>query len=147
MMKSENMNPKIAECMIEQITLEDLIYSPLADREGIDNTPPEAARCMLKILLNRVLSPIERLIGQPLRVVSGYRSAALNRLVKGRLTYRWVRVPVTDSCTTSSDASPKKACCATRPWRLMPATVGYTYPMCRRCSDRRTCFVGFFDAN
>lgn len=77
MMKSENMNPKIAEFMIEQITLEDLIYSPLADREGIDNTPPEAARCMLKILLNRVLSPIERLIGQPLRVVSGYRSAAL----------------------------------------------------------------------
>ena len=84
MMKSENMNPKIAECMMEQITLEDLIYSPLADREGIDNTPPEAARCMLKILLNHVLSPIERLIGQPLRVVSGYRSAALNRLVKGR---------------------------------------------------------------
>lgn len=82
-MKSENMDTK-RQFMGNKITLEALTRCPLADREGIDNTPPEAARCMLYILLHKVLQPIEALTDEPLRVVSGYRSVALNRLVKGR---------------------------------------------------------------
>jgi uncharacterized protein YcbK (DUF882 family) len=82
MMKSENMENR--DSMTAQVTLADLILSPLADREGIDNRPPEAAMGMLKILLDKVIQPIERLIDKPLRIVSGYRSVALNRLVRGR---------------------------------------------------------------
>ena len=70
--------------MIEQITLMDLIHSPLADREGIDNTPSEATKGMLNLLLHKVIQPIEQLAHRPLHVVSGYRSVTLNRLVKGR---------------------------------------------------------------
>jgi hypothetical protein len=83
MMKSEN-PLKTRYDMIEQITLMDLIHSPLADREGIDNTPSEATKGMLNILLHKVIQPIEQLVDRPLHVVSGYRSVALNRLVKGR---------------------------------------------------------------
>lgn len=83
MMKSENMDTK-RQFMEGGITLEALTHCPLADREGIDNTPPEAARCMLNILMHKVLQPIEALTDKPLRVVSGYRSVALNRLAKGR---------------------------------------------------------------
>lgn len=70
--------------MGNRITLEDLTYSPLAEKRGIDNTPPEAARCMLTILLHRVLRPMEELVGKPLCVVSGYRCVELNRVMRGR---------------------------------------------------------------
>ena len=84
MMKSENINPMMMERMTDEMAFAALIHSPLADREGIDNTPPAAARNMLHILLHEALRPIERLTQRPLHVVSGYRSVTLNRLVKGR---------------------------------------------------------------
>lgn len=66
------------------ITIDQLIHSPTAHRHGIDNTPPEAARNMLAILTHHVLEPIEAIAEKPLRIVSGYRTVALNRLMQGR---------------------------------------------------------------
>ena len=67
------------------ITLNDLTHSPTAKRYGIDNTPPEAARAMLYILLKKVIRPIEEEWTEGrLTIVSGYRCPELNRLLDGK---------------------------------------------------------------
>lgn len=66
------------------MNIESLIHNTTALRHGIDNTPPEAALNMLHILMHHVLEPIQDIADKPLRIVSGYRSVALNRLMEGR---------------------------------------------------------------
>ncbi len=62
--------------------LSEFVVSQTASRRNIDNTPPAAAVKALTDLCLRVLEPVRRQYGAVV-VSSGYRSAALNKAVKG----------------------------------------------------------------
>lgn len=74
------MNPDFAR--LRAFTLRQLIYSDTARARGIDNTPPPDAQAQLQRLALR-LNEVQRLLGHPLRINSGYRCAALNEAVGG----------------------------------------------------------------
>lgn len=67
---------------MKEITIEDLIYSDTAIRNGIDNRPGVKEMCCLHDLIDFVLNPICRVVGK-LSINSGYRCEELNRLVGG----------------------------------------------------------------
>lgn len=64
-------------------TLEELVFSQTAERLGIDNSPTAEVIANLARLCEEVLEPTRQMIGAPIWVTSGYRSAALNRAVGG----------------------------------------------------------------
>lgn len=64
-------------------TLAELTFSQAALRRGIDNTPSVPDIDNLRRLCVTVLEPLRDLLGVPLHVDSGYRSAILNTLVGG----------------------------------------------------------------
>lgn len=70
----------------QNFTLDELVKSQTALRRGIDNTPDETAIEGLQALVRHVLQPARNILGRPLRVNSGYRSAELNRAVGGSRT-------------------------------------------------------------
>ncbi|MBO9549962.1 D-Ala-D-Ala carboxypeptidase family metallohydrolase [Pseudomonas sp.] len=63
-------------------TLEELIASQMAAREGLDNTPTAEVLSNLHLLC-QVLEQVRMLFGCPIVVSSGYRSAAVNARVGG----------------------------------------------------------------
>lgn len=67
---------------MKQITIEDLIYSDTAIKNGINNRPRVKEMACLYDLIDNVLNPICRTVGQ-LSINSGYRCEELNRLVGG----------------------------------------------------------------
>lgn len=70
----------------DHFTLEELTFSQAALRKGIDNTPSAPDIDNLRRLCATVLEPVRALLGVPLHVDSGYRSAILNNLVGGAVT-------------------------------------------------------------
>lgn len=69
----------------EHFTLEELTASESAARHGIDNTPTPAIAENLRSLAAK-LEEVRALLGRPVTVLSGYRSPALNKAVKGSRT-------------------------------------------------------------
>ena len=69
--------------LTEHFTLEEMVLSQTAIRQGIDNTPDAGTIECLRLLCVNVLEPFRALIGQPLHVDSGYRSVALNAAIGG----------------------------------------------------------------
>lgn len=67
---------------MKQITIEDLIYSDTAVTNGIDNRPRAKEMACLYDLIDNVLKPLCRAVGQ-MKINSGYRCAELNRMVGG----------------------------------------------------------------
>ncbi|MHC6224826.1 D-Ala-D-Ala carboxypeptidase family metallohydrolase [Pseudomonas sp. X10] len=63
-------------------TLEEMITSQVACREGLDNTPDPQTRENLHHLCT-TLEQVRRLIGRPILISSGYRSTAVNQRVGG----------------------------------------------------------------
>src|SRR5215813_846587 len=70
-------------CLSKHFTLEQMIRSQTAVREGIDNTPPQWAIENLSQLCGQALDAIVEQSGCGLEISSGYRSFELNRAVKG----------------------------------------------------------------
>lgn len=68
---------------MKYFSFQEFEQSQTAYRHGIDNTAPEAVRRNIAALVDRVLDPLREAWGRPLRVSSGYRCPALNRLVGG----------------------------------------------------------------
>ena len=64
-------------------TIPELCASATAQREGIDNRPPECAYHLLHVLVEQLLDPIREAWGEPIVVSSGYRCKELNTLVDG----------------------------------------------------------------
>lgn len=64
-------------------TLEELTFSQLALRTGLDNTPEDEDIANLKLLCASLLEPVRTLLGVPLHVDSGYRSPQVNAAVGG----------------------------------------------------------------
>ena len=67
----------------EHFTLAELTRSQTAQRKGIGNMPTPEHVQNLELLCKEVLEPLRKLYGKPIRISSGYRSAALNKLVGG----------------------------------------------------------------
>lgn len=65
--------------------LEEFSFSDKATRYGIDNTIPHALIPNLERLCRDILEPLRKHFG-PIRITSGYRCPALNKLVKSKPT-------------------------------------------------------------
>ena len=63
--------------------LSELLLSDHAVRKGLDNTPPQIALANIETVLAPGLQRIRDLLGVPIMISSGYRSAALNAAVGG----------------------------------------------------------------
>ena len=70
----------------KHLTLKEVIKSNTASRLGISNSPTEEHRENLRIVAEKVFEPIREHFGVPIGVSSGYRSARLNKAVKGSAT-------------------------------------------------------------
>ena len=69
--------------LTEHFSLRELTLSETAVRRGIDNTPPSEAVESLFALCENILEPARRALG-PIKVTSGFRNQAVNRLVGGQ---------------------------------------------------------------
>lgn len=70
--------------LTEHFTLEELTFSPEAIRKGLDNTPNTTQLEALK-LTAQSMEKVRALLGNPIRVTSGFRSPAVNVAVGGSL--------------------------------------------------------------
>jgi len=81
--------------LTEHFDLEEFTASQIADRQGIDNTPPAAAVEALRALCTNVLEPLHAALGAVL-VSSGYRCPALNTAIGGSASSQHVRGEAAD---------------------------------------------------
>jgi len=72
----------LAMFLTPHFTLQEMIASQTAAREGLDNTPSSEVISNLRLLC-QVLEQVRTLFGRPIIVSSGYRSAAVNARVGG----------------------------------------------------------------
>ena len=82
-------------------TLSELTHSLTAQAHSIPNVPTAEALKNLEQLVCNVLDPLRQRWGVPIRVTSGYRSAALNRKVGGSATsyhLRGMAADITSRC-------------------------------------------------
>jgi zinc D-Ala-D-Ala carboxypeptidase len=70
----------------KNFTFHEMVRSQTATRHGVDNAPSPVFVENLRLLCVNVLQPIRDHYGLPVDISSGYRSPALNRLVKGSKT-------------------------------------------------------------
>ena len=68
---------------MKYFSVEEMISSATAQREGIDNRPNKCAYQLLHVLVEQLLDPIREAWGAPIVVSSGYRCKELNALVGG----------------------------------------------------------------
>jgi hypothetical protein len=67
----------------ENLELSEVIRSESAKRLGVNNTPTAEHIENLKVLAEKIFQPIRDHFGVPIRISSGYRSAALNKKIGG----------------------------------------------------------------
>jgi hypothetical protein len=67
----------------EHFKLGEFIKSETAIRKGIDNSPSEDHLENLKLVCQKILEPVRKHFGKPIRINSGYRGPALNAAVGG----------------------------------------------------------------
>ena len=71
--------------LTDHFSYEELTHSELAVRRGIDNKPPADVLPRL-IALAQALEKVRKVLGVPVLITSGYRSADVNRAVGGSNT-------------------------------------------------------------
>ena len=67
----------------DNLTLEEVIYSPTAIKHDIDNYPNEIQIKKLRAIANAVFQPLRNHFSTPIAVTSGFRSLDLNRRIGG----------------------------------------------------------------
>ena len=67
----------------ENFTLAELIHSTTADKHRISNIPGDEQIRNLQYGVDMVLQPLRNIYQKPIIITSGYRCAALNKLVGG----------------------------------------------------------------
>ena len=75
--------PKIMFKASENFTLQELIHSTTADKHRISNIPGCEEIRNLQYGVDMVLQPLRSIYQKPIIITSGYRCAALNKLVGG----------------------------------------------------------------
>jgi hypothetical protein len=79
------------------VSLAEFCHSDTAKRRGIDNSIKDPAHlASAKLLCEKVFEPIREHFGVPIHISSGYRSAALNRAVKGSSSSQHCRAEAMD---------------------------------------------------
>lgn len=70
----------------DHFTLEELTFSQIAARRGLDNTPNDDQIDHLRLLCENVLEPARSFLGNgPIVITSGFRSKALNKVIGGAI--------------------------------------------------------------
>lgn len=82
--------------MTPHFKLAEFTKSQIASRLGIDNTPPELVKRRLKALAERILEPVRKHFGRPVRISSGYRCLALNKAIGSKTSSQHVRGEAAD---------------------------------------------------
>ena len=67
----------------EHFTLDEFILSDYAIRNNIDNTPSSKEVTNIIQLCITVLEPLRKMIGSPMKILSGYRCPTLNTAIGG----------------------------------------------------------------
>lgn len=67
----------------KNLTLHEMIRSGTAKRKGVSNQPTPQHIENMKVLAEKIFEPIRKHFGVPIYVLSGYRSAALNKKISG----------------------------------------------------------------
>lgn len=67
----------------QHLELAELTRSESAKRLGINNHPTAAHLANMRVVAAKVFEPIRAFFKRPIRISSGYRSAALNRAIPG----------------------------------------------------------------
>lgn len=88
-------------------TIPELCASAVAEKRGIDNTPPPAVKVKLAALITNCLDPIREKWGEPILVNSGFRSPTLNKAVGGAAKSQHILGEAAD-ITTGSPAGNKR---------------------------------------
>jgi hypothetical protein len=84
----------------KNLALSEVTRSETAKRKGISNMPPPEHIENFKLLAEKVFQPIREHFAVPIRISSGYRSAALNKAIGGAgKTVNGVYVPSSQHCT------------------------------------------------
>ena len=68
---------------MKYFTFDELTNSRTAVENGLANRPGATERDNLAQLVERLLDPLRERLGEPIAILSGYRSDELNRLVGG----------------------------------------------------------------
>lgn len=71
---------------MKYFTIAELVKSPTADAEGIDNRCKKEHVVNLTALVDNVLDPLREAYGKAITVNSGFRCPALNKALKGSVT-------------------------------------------------------------
>jgi len=80
----------------KHFSLEEMIDSEIAARNGLDNAPPDVIRPELISLCEQELEKVRLLVNSPVTVISGYRSPEVNRLAKGSSNSQHMRGQAAD---------------------------------------------------
>ena len=67
------------------VTLAELENSPTATTHGINNKMNESQIASAKLLCENVFEPLRLYLNTPIKINSGYRSAQLNKMIKGAI--------------------------------------------------------------
>jgi hypothetical protein len=70
----------------EFFTLDEFCNSPTAVAKGIPNFPSGDNVNAMAALVKHVLDPLRRVLGRPVKITSGFRSAKLNQAIGGSST-------------------------------------------------------------
>lgn len=88
----------------KNLSLAEVTRSETAKRNGIDNKPTAEHLENFKLLAEKVFEPIRAHFGVPIHISSGYRSAALNKLIKGSLSSQHCKGEAIDIDMDGSDS-------------------------------------------
>jgi zinc D-Ala-D-Ala carboxypeptidase len=70
----------------KHVTLAEFENSPTATTHGINNKMSESQIASAKLLCENVFEPLRLYLNIPIKISSGFRSAQLNKMIKGSLT-------------------------------------------------------------
>lgn len=80
----------------EHFTLEEMVRSEYAARNGIDNTPGDTVVLNLTSLCRNTLEPLREIVKKSIHVSSGYRSPAVNEGIGGAKTSQHIEGKAAD---------------------------------------------------
>ena len=78
------------------VTLAEFENSPTATTHGINNKMSESQIASAKLLCENVFEPLRIYLNTPIKINSGYRSAQLNKMIKGSLTSQHCKAEALD---------------------------------------------------
>ena len=80
----------------KHVTLAEFENSPTATTHGINNKMSESQIASAKLLCENVFEPLRLYLNTPIKINSGYRSAQLNKMIKGSLTSQHCKAEALD---------------------------------------------------